>query len=425
VNSDNSYQKNVLDNGLRVLTIPMPASRSVTVMVMVGVGSRYESASINGLSHFMEHMFFKGAETYPDAMAVASAIDAVGGSFNAFTGEEKVAYFVKLSMSKKQIAYDVLSDMILKSKFDQEEIDRERGVIVEEIRMYNDDPMSRVQMDFKLHFYGDQPIGWDIAGPEKVIHSVTRDDFLDYRSLHYASGNCALVTAGAITHDENLKLAEKFFTFTQTGEKIKADPFVQKTSIRSAHSKKEIEQAHFVLGFPIPGDSHADQPALKVLTNILGGTMSSRLFYQIRERRGLAYYIRASRQAFTDAGSLQVSAGINVDKLEEAITCVMAEIRKMKEKGITPEELERGKENIKGSFDLSIENPMAVANYYASYETLYGKVKTPEEFVAEIDSVTLEMVNTAAAAYLDPAKVKMTTLGPYESVDSFDKCLDS
>jgi len=425
VNSDNSYHKNVLDNGLRVLTVPMPASRSVTVMVMVGVGSRYESAKINGISHFMEHMFFKGADKYPDAMAVASAIDAVGGSFNAFTGEEKVAYFVKLSTAKKQIAYDVLSDMILKSKFDKEEIDRERGVIVEEIRMYNDDPMSRVQMDFKLHFYGDQPIGWDIAGPEKVIHSVTRDDFLDFRSLHYASGNCALAVAGGITHEESLELAEKFFKFTEKGEKIKPDPFVQKTSNRSIHSNKEIEQAHFVLGFPIPGDSHADQPALKVLANILGGTMSSRLFYQIRERRGLAYYIRASRQVFTDAGSLRVSAGINVDKVEEAITCVMAEIKKMAKDGITTQELERGKENIKGSFDLSIENPMAVANYYASYETLYGKVKTPEEFVAEIDSVTLEMVNTAAIAYLDPAKVKMATLGPYESADPFDKCLDS
>lgn len=426
VKTQETYFKDTLSNGLRVITIPMPSVRSVTVMVMVGTGSRYEERKVNGISHFMEHMFFKGAERYPDAMAVASAIDSVGGAFNAFTSEEKVGYFVKLSAARKSVAYDVLSDMLLKSRFDSEEIDRERGVIIEEIRMYNDDPMSRVQMDFKEHFYGDQPLGWDIAGPEDVIRAVKRDDFLNYRDAHYSADNCVLVAAGAVSRDDNLSLAEKHFAFNSRRAKEPAPPYTPINGQRSMLRKRDIEQAHFVIGFPIPGESaDAEQPPLKVLNNVLGGTMSSRLFHQVRERRGLAYYIRSGRHAFTDAGSLVVSAGINVDKLGDALECVMEEITKAAENGITAEELERGKENIKGHNDLAMENSMSVASVYASREILFGKVKTPEQINTEIDAVTLDQVNEAAKGYLDPSKVKMAVLGPYDDLTPFDLKLET
>ncbi len=424
MNTQDTYIKDTTRNGLRVITAPMPSSRSVTIMAMVATGSRYEERDVNGLSHFMEHMFFKGAKRHPNAMAVASAIDSVGGSFNAFTGEEKVGYFVKLSSAKKAVAYDVLSDMLLNSKLDQEEIDRERGVIIEEIRMYNDDPMSRVQTDFKMHFYGDQPLGWDIAGPEEVIRTVTRDNFTDYLDRHYSSKNCVLVAAGNISHDENMKLAEEFFTFTNQKEKKPAASYTAMTGERSRLRKKDIEQAHFVLGFPIPGDEDPVQPTLKILNNALGGVMSSRLFYQIRERRGLAYYIRSSRQTYTDAGSFKVSAGINVDKLEEAISCVMEEIAKVADDGLTEEEFKRGRDNIKGRNDLAIENSMSVALLYADHEAMYGKIKTPDDINAELDAVTLEEVNEAAKKYLDPEKVRLAALGPYEDIAPFDKCLD-
>ncbi len=423
--SSNNYYKDTLDSGLRVLTIPMPSTRSVTVMVMAGAGSRYEQRRINGLSHFIEHMFFKGGEKYPDTMAVSSAIDSVGGAFNAFTSEEKVAYFVKLSSSKKEIAYDVLSDMLLKSKFDSEEIERERGVIIEEIRMYNDDPMSRVQMDFKTHFFGDQPLGWDIAGPEEVIQSVVRDDFMEFRSSHYIPENCTLVAAGGLTHEENMELAKTNFAFEKGNGKIEAAPYQPLEGARSLLSKREIEQAHFIIGFPIPGDGHDDQPALKVMTNIFGGTMSSRLFHQVRERRGLAYYIRASRHAFSDTGCLQITSGVNVDKLEDAIGCVMEEVNKISTNGITEEELQRGKENLKGRIDLSLEDSMNVASMYAMQETLFKKVKTPEELVKEIDAVTLDHVADVANRYLDKSKVRMAALGPYDALEPFDRRLDS
>lgn len=422
--AENNFEKEIFENGLRVITVPMPATRSVTVMVMVAAGSRHEERRVNGLSHFMEHMFFKGAQRYPDSMAVASAIDSVGGVFNAFTSEERVGYYVKLSSSKTRIAYDVLSDMMLNSKFDQSEIDRERGVIVEEIRMYNDDPMSRAQMDFKEHFYGDQPLGWDIAGPEEAINSVTRDDFIHYRDIFYTAGNCILVVAGGVTHQQNADMAREFFTFKSGGEKRAPSPFTEIRGKRSFLRRRDIEQAHIVMGFPLPGDEDPEQPAIKILNNAMGGTMSSRLFHEVRERRGLAYYIRSGRAAYTDTGAIKISAGVNVGKAEEAIAVIMDEVRKAAKTGITQEELEKGKENIKGRSDLSLEDSMSVASLYASHEVLHGKVKTPEEYTAEIDAVTLEQVNTVAKKRLDAALVKLSVLGPFDDVALFDRRLD-
>ncbi|VAX15262.1 FIG007959: peptidase, M16 family [hydrothermal vent metagenome] len=424
LNSESDFSKDTLQNGLRVITVPTYPTKSVTIMIMAAAGSRHEERRVNGISHFMEHMFFKGAKRHTNAMEVASAIDSVGGSFNAFTGEERVGYFVKLSAKKKKVAYDVVSDMLLNSKFEQEEIDRERGVIIEEIRMYNDDPMSRVQMDFKEHFYGDQPLGWDIAGPESVIQSVNRKDFIEYKDRHYSAANCVLVAAGGITHEENIAMAEQFFTFENHGTRMSATPFKKLEGKRSTLRKRDIEQAHFTLGFPIPGDEHEDQAALKIFNNALGGTMSSRLFYQIRERRGLAYYIRSARSTYVDTGALKVSAGINVAKLGDAIACVMDEIIKAAEEGITEDEFIKSRDNIKGRNDLALENSMSVAGLYAGHETLHGKIKTPEEITAEIDAVTLEQANAVAKKYLDPSQVRLAALGPYDDLETFDKRLD-
>jgi predicted Zn-dependent peptidase len=424
VKVENNYEKSVLENGLRVITAPMPATRSVAVMVMVAAGSRHEERRVNGLSHFMEHMFFKGAQRYPDSMAVASAIDSVGGAFNAFTSEERVGYYVKLSSSKIRTAYDVLSDMMLNSKFDQDEIGRERGVIIEEIRMYNDDPMSRAQMDFKEFFYGDQPLGWDIAGPEEVINKVTRDDFIHYRDIFYTSANCILVVAGGVTHLENMELAREFFTFKRGGEKHTPEPFARLSGKRSFLRRRDIEQAHIVMGFPIPGDEDPEQPAIKILNNAMGGTMSSRLFHEVRERRGLAYYIRSGRAAYTDTGAIKISAGVNVAKVGDAIAVIMEEVGKAARDGITREEMEKGKENIKGRSDLSLEDSMSVASLYASHEVLHGKVKTPDEYAVEIDAVTLEQVNAAAKKLFDAGQVKLSVLGPFDDVDIFDRRLD-
>ena len=422
MSQEHLYTKDTLPGGLRVITAPMPSTRSVTVLLMAAVGSRYETREVNGISHFMEHMFFKGAEKYPDSMAVASAIDGVGGVFNAFTSEEKVAYYVKLTSGKTEVAFDVLSDMLHRSKFDPVEIDKERGVIIEEIRMYNDDPMSRIQTGFKSHFFGDQPLGWDVAGPEKVVSSVTREDFIKYRDMHYTAENCVLAVAGDITRERNLELAGKYFSFAGHG-KIAPAPYRPVNGERSLLINKETEQGHFFLGFPIPGDDDQVQPALKILSVIMGGAMSSRLFHEIREKRGLAYYISSARRVFTDTGAFIVAAGVNVDKLGDAVACVMEELAKAAAKGFTEEELTRGRENLKGKLDLSMEDSMTQANLYAGREAIYGQVKTAGHMVAELDAVTLEDIN-AATRFFDPAKVKLAALGPYSSVEPFDKRLE-
>ena len=415
------HTKSLIDGKLRCLTIPVPTSRSLTLMILVRSGSRYEHREDNGISHFMEHMFFKGAKRYPDAMAVSSAIDGAGGNFNAFTSEEMVGYYVKISTAKKEIAYDVLSDMLLNSKFDEEEIKRERGVIVEEIRMYHDDPMSQVSLDYHSLILGDQPLGWDIAGPEEVVNSMTRDNFIKHHERFYYGLNSVITAAGGITPEEHEALCRKYFKFNKGGEPAKAVPFKKMETDRIFLRHKETEQAHFIFGTYGCKAEHEDVAPFRVLNTILGGQMSSRLFYQIRERRGLAYYINSGVNSYEDVGLFQVSAGVNLDKVEEAIKCAMAEVSKIRDEKVTPEELTRAKENIKGHTDLALEDTRRVATLYGMREILYNKIKTPEELAEEIEAVTAEQVLAVAQKYFLDDEMKLTVIGPYKERENFEK----
>lgn len=416
-------------NQARLITIPTPNSRSTTVMVMAKVGSRYESRAQNGLAHFMEHMFFKGAQRYPDAMAVASAIDSIGGVFNAFTSEEKVAYFVKLSAAKRELAYDLLSDMIYNSKFDPAEIERERGVIIEEIRMYNDDPMSKVQIDFKRRLFGDQPLGWDIAGPEENIRAFDRADFVRFNEKYYPPSNLAVVVAGALDHSVELDAVERWFgarsapsvipSGTQ-GAPFRAD-LVEPT--KTTLTRRPIEQAHIVLGFLTGGIEDEDQSALKVLSNILGGSMSSRLFHQIRERRGLAYYISSGLSAYSDVGAFRISAGVNLEKIQEALEAIGDQIEKIKSDPVDQAELEKGKENIKGRLDLSMEDSMTIASLFATGEIVRSKIETPDQIVRKIEAVSSADLARVAKKYLRGDRMKMALLGELDDVDRYEKAI--
>ena len=409
-----------LAGGLRCLTVPIPASKSMTLMVLVRAGSRYETKDDNGISHFMEHMFFKGAEKYPDTMAVASAIDGSGGSFNAFTGEEMVGYFVKISSAKMEIAYDVLSDMLLKSKFDTEEIVRERGVIVEEIRMHHDDPMSQVHTDYHSLILGDQPLGWDIAGTEEVVNSATREVFLRHHERFYYGANMVICAAGDIDPKKHEEFCDKYFVYSDGPEAARPDPFKKLKTERIFAREKATEQAHFIFGFQTCGSGHEDETPLKVLNTVLGGAMSSRLFYQIRERRGLAYYIHSSLALYNDVGLFQVSAGVNLQKLEEALKCAVAEVEKIKADEIPDEELNRAKQNINGHTDLALEDSRRVASMYGMREVLYGKIKTPEELTAEVNAVTSKQILDAARKYLVDSEMKMAVIGPYKNGSAWE-----
>ncbi len=419
-----SYEKSVLENGLRVITLPIPAFSSVTLMAMVRGGSRYEEKEHNGISHFMEHMFFKGAEKYKTKMDVSSAIEGVGGDFNAFTGREEVAYYIKLASDKKEVAYDVLSDMLLKSTFDEREIEKERSVIIEEIRRKNDNPGQLIWSDFREHFYGDQPLGWRVLGPEEIIKTLTKQKFIDYRDKHYTPKNIVIAAVGDISHQTHLELVNNYFRFERNSERVGYLPFAKIKGERSFLRKKDIEQGHFVMGFQVPGEEHKDQSSLSVLSNILGETMSSRLSNEIREKRGLAYSIFSYCETFMDTGSFMVYGGINADKVDEAIKATIGEIEKIVQQGITEEELTRAKNNLNGTFVLSLENTFTIVELYAEQETLFGKIKTPEQIMKEISNTNIENVNEAAKKYLSRKNARLSVLGPYNSVDKLDQLLD-
>jgi len=413
--------KETLQNGLRVITAPMKSTKAVTVMAYVGTGSRYEKKQHNGISHIMEHMFFKGGKRFPDAQSVSMAIDRVGGICNAFTAEEKVAYYVKLSGNQKEIAYDLLSDMLLNAQFDPMELNRERGVIVEEIRMYNDDPMSRLAIDFQSLCFGDQPLGWDIAGPEKVIKRIHRNNLIHYLDDHYSSRNTVISAAGNITHKENMKLVNRFFQFKNTKKPGKPKPFRSIRTPKIRLNYRKTEQSHFVLGFMIEGENHRYQPALKVLSHILGGTMSSRLFMNLREKKGLAYYVRADRTAYQDVGVFRISAGVNVDKTDQAIRGVFDEIHRLCSEKVPEAEIDLTKQNIKGLTDLFLEDSMRVASLYGGREIVCHSIKTPKEYMEEIDRVTQKDVLNVAQKVFQPKTMKFAMVGPMKDKSRLEK----
>ena len=398
---------------LRCITIPLPAVRSITLMVLVRVGSRFESKDHNGISHFMEHMFFKGGQRYPDTMAVAGAIDGAGGSFNAFTSEEVVGYYVKITSARKEIAYDVLSDMLLTAKFATEEIDRERNVIIEEIRMHHDDPTSQVSTDFHRLFFGDQPLGWDVAGTEERVGSLKREHFLSHHRKYYYGANCVITAAGDITPADHEALCSRYFAFGAGDGPASAQPYENLVTDRIFIRERKTEQAHFIFGFPVCGAEEEDEKPLKVASAILGGSMSSRLFHQIRERRGLAYYINSGLATYQDTGIFQVSSGVNLSKIKDALKFALLEMEKIKNEPVPPEELTRAKENIKGHTDLALEDSRRVASLYGVREILYQKIKTPEDLIAEVDAVTVEDIQRVAQKYFLSEKMKLTVVGPY------------
>lgn len=286
--------------------------------------------------------------------------------------------------------------------------------------MHHDDPMSQVHLDYHSLILGDQPLGWDIAGTEEVVSSATRDMFLQHHERFYYGANMVICAAGDIDPKKNEELCNKYFVYTDSSEPAKPDPFKKLKTDRVFAREKATEQAHFIFGFQTCGSGHDDETALKVMNTVLGGAMSSRLFYQIRERRGLAYYIHSSLSLYNDVGLFHVSAGVNLNKVEEALKCAVAEIEKITAEEIPEEELNRAKQNINGHTDLALEDSRRVASLYGMREILHGKIKTPEELTAEVNAVTSKQILNAARRYLVDDEMKMAVIGPYKNGSIWD-----
>ncbi|HUV43173.1 MAG TPA: pitrilysin family protein [Patescibacteria group bacterium] len=418
------HQLTTLKNGLRLITIPMPQLESVTVMVGVGAGSRYETKAVNGLFHFIEHMAFKGTKKKPSTFDISSELDAIGSGFNAFTDKELTGYYIKLATRHQELAFDILSDMMLNSLFKTEEIEREKQVIIEEINMYGDTPIRQVQEYFDRLLYGDNPMGWSTAGEKKSVKQIKRGDFISFLNQLYFAQNMNLVIAGKFDQGETEKLASRYFEkLKKTGKKDTKEIKIEQKKPRLKVYFKKTDQAHFCLGVPGYQYSHPDRFILAVLSTILGGSMSSRLWIQIRERRGLAYYVGSEPDFYTDSGYLLAREGVRLKSVDEAIKVTLDEFWKLKETPVSFKELKKAKEFLKGKMVLALEDSFNVASRYAAQLLLEKKIRTPEETMRLIDKVTVADVQRVAKAIFKPEKLNLALIGPYKDEDRFKKLL--
>lgn len=422
------HMRKVLPNGLRVITIPMPSFESATVMVMVGAGSRYETAKNNGISHFLEHMAFKGTTKRPNAQAIASLIDGIGGEFNAFTSKEITGYYVKSAANHVDLCMDILSDMLQNSALAEAEIEREKGVILEEINLYEDTPARKIGDIYEQLLYGDTPMGWDIAGRKEVIKSITRQDFIDYIGSLYSADNITVVVAGGVKAEEIEAMAEKYFGDMKSFDTLRYTPLVENQVKPSLYIKqKTTEQVHVALGFRTVSIDSDEKTPLAVLAAILGGGMSSRLFSEVREKRGLAYYVKTGSEHYKDAGNIVSTAGLDPKRLEEGISVIVEEYSKIANSTdsgkISKQEVDKAKEYLKGHLVLEIEDSRSVAAFYAQAELLEKKTETPEELLQKIDKVTLEEVEAVVKKFFKQETLNLAIIGNFTDRQKFEKLL--
>lgn len=411
------YTRNILENGLRVLTIPMPSLESATVLVMVGAGSRYEKRELNGISHFLEHMAFKGTEKRPTSRDISSVIDGMGGEFNAFTSKETTGYYIKSAKDRIETSFDVLSDILINSKFDQDEIQKEVGVIIEELNLYEDTPVRKIGDIYERLLYGDTPMGWDIGGEKEVIRKIKREDFLEYMGRLYSADNITVVVAGGVKDGKAVELAKKYFSGMKKFPTDKPVPVVENQRKPEVFVKqKQTEQIHIALGVrTVPISSEKRYP-LSVLSAIIGGGMSSRLFHEVRDKRGLAYYVRSSAEEYADAGTLVSAAGVDPKRVVEAIKVIMEEYSKIAEgkMDLKNEELRKAKEFLKGHLVLDLEDSRSVAGYYASQELLEERIENPDEVLEKIEAITAEDIESVGKEFFKNEGLNLALIGKFE-----------
>jgi predicted Zn-dependent peptidase len=415
----NSYKKTTLDNGLRVVTIPMENANSVTVLILVGTGSKYETKDINGISHFLEHMFFKGTEKRPSTLKISETLDSVGGEYNAFTSKEVTGFWAKVDKKHSDVALDWISDIFLNSKFDKKEIEREKGVIIEEVNMYLDTPTAYIGELWEKLLYGDQPAGWRVRGEKENILSFNRKKVLDYYKSHYSSQSTIVCIAGAVTPE---KIEEKIKSYFKNIEKSKEPKKIKAKEKQSEpevllHNKK-TDQTHFCLGVRAYDLFDKRKYALALLSVILGGNMSSRLFIKVRERNGLAYSIHTIADNATDTGYLVTQAGIDHKNLEKSIKLILEEYKDIKDKKITEKELQKAKDYLKGTTSLSLDSSDNQASFYGLQELLEKNILTPEEKFKKVDEVSVDDIKKIAEDIFLPEKLNLAVIGPVDEKDS-------
>lgn len=438
-----THRLDTLTNGLPVLSIPMPAIKSVTVLVLANTGSRYESADKQGIAHFFEHIVFKGTEKFPTAQELSSYIDAVGADFNAFTSKEYTGYYVKAASQHTGLALDVISDMLLRPQIRQSDIDREKGVIIEEINMYADTPARHVGDLFDNLYFKGTGLEHDIIGSKETVSGISSEDFKAFLKQWYGYGNLLLVMAGddtVVGQLDTFDLIETYFAKTGPmtegrviGKQNIAEIIASEATTagdlpvdqRIHLAEKKTEQAHFVLGWPGIHRMDPRRYAVSLLSTILGGPMSSRLFIEVREQRGLCYYIHADTDLYHDRGVLGVAAGVDPTRITEALKVTLDEFYAVTDgrKPITAAELQRAKDYVAGKMVLGLEDSESVAQFFGMRQLLTNQISSPDEVLEKIRAVTLDEVNQVARELIVPDQVRLTIIGPYSTAEEFAQLL--
>ncbi|MBI2594870.1 MAG: insulinase family protein [Candidatus Colwellbacteria bacterium] len=419
-----TFKKTILENGLRIITAPQPDNPAVTVLVLVEAGSEYETKEINGLSHFLEHLYFKGTKRRPRAIDISGELDGIGALYNAFTSQEVTGYFAKAEAKHFEKILDVVSDIYLNSVFDPAEIDKERGVIIEEINMYEDLPMARVHYLFLELLYGDQPAGWNIVGQKEVIQTLQRENFLNYRKKHYLAGNTIVIIAGNIDEEGAIAKVKDAFSGMNAGQKFhKVKPEEAQRAPELLIKHKDSDQTHLILG--VRGYDVFDKRrfALDVIGDILGGGMSSRLFQKIREEMGAAYYVNAGAEFFSDHGYFRASAGVPRQRLPEVVSAIASEFKRLKKEPLSPDELQRVKDHLIGGLMLGLETSDDLARFYGGQEVIERKIMTPVEISARIQAVTAEEIQEVAEDIFRNERLNLAVIGPIKEDDQLREVL--
>ncbi len=420
-----NYKKTKLKNGLRLITVPMKGTETATVMIMAGVGSRCETEKEAGLSHFIEHMFFKGTQRRPNTLAISEELDSVGGEFNAFTSKDTTAYYAKVDSKHFETALDIISDMYLNSKIAEEEIKRERGTILQELSMYEDTPVRVINDLFENLLYKKSPLGWDIIGYKKNIEAFKRKDFINYIKRFYVANNSVVCVAGKFNEKEIIHKIKKYFS------KTKADglPIVEKIKEKQSHPElkikyKKTDQTHLILGVRAYDYNHRDRFVLSVLAVILGGNMSSRLFIKVRERRGLAYSIKTGKEDYCDCGYLATQAGVEHKNLEKTIEIILKEYKKIASAKVNQKELQKAKDYIKGKSLMNFESSDEVAMFFIEQETKRKKIMPMEDIIKMVDKVTADDILRVARDIFKPEKLNLAVIGPHKNGKKLEKILN-
>jgi predicted Zn-dependent peptidase len=449
------YKLHRLSSGLKVLVVPMPGLESATVTIWAKTGSRNEEEKVAGISHFLEHMVFKGSEKRPTAKDISQAVDAIGGEFNAGTSKDWTNFYIKAGKENLETAMDVLSDMVLRPLIKSEEIEREKGTIVQEIRMYEDTPMMHIGDVFERVIFANNPLGRDTAGSETTVKSVRRDDFISYRKMHYYPENMLVTVAGGVNESTVLKFVNKYFSQFSvasspvsdkglSADRLSGGPETGKLKSENRQLKthnniflpsqtkpqfklqtKKCEQAHLILGFMSEGRSYESRFAQSLLSVILGGGMSSRMFLEIRERRGLAYSIRTSMERYQEVGYMGTYAGVNVAKIDEAIA-IMLEQHYGISNGqfpISNKELAKAKGFLKGNLALALEDTKDVSMFFGEQQLFLDHPLTPEEIFRKVDAVNLDQIYFEAKKLFIPERLNLAIIGPFKDQEKFVQLL--